>query len=98
MGWGGGAGGGASGLRAGGARAASSERLCAAGRGKGAWRVGEAPLIIRRGAFERHLGASGVVCRDGHGPLVVAGTGHVMAVPHGHPRIGGTAFGRHPPF
>ena len=45
----------AAGLRARAADAApaSSEKLFAAGRGRGAWRVSEAPLVIRRGACER---------------------------------------------
>ena len=74
--------------------AASSEKLVAAGRGRGAWRVSEAPLIVRRGGFERHLGASGVFCRDGDGLLVVADTGDVMAVTYGDAGIEATTFGR----
>ena len=82
------------GLRARAADASSEEKLVAAGRGKGAWRVSEAPLIIRRGAFERRLGASGVFCRDGDGLLVVADTGDVMAVTYGDAGIEATTFGR----
>ena len=56
--------------------------------------MSEAPLIVRRGAFERHLGASGVFCRDGDGLLVVADTGDVIAVTYGDAGIEATTFGR----
>ena len=84
----------AAGLRARVSDETSSEKLVAAGRGKGAWRVSEAPLIVRRGAFERHLGASGVFCRDGDGLLVVADMGDVICVTHGDAGIEATTFGR----
>ena len=89
----------AAGLRARAADAApaSSEKLFAAGRGKGAWRVSEAPLVIRRGAFERRLGESGVVCRDGDGLLVVADTGDVICVTYGAAGIETTTLGRAAP-
>ena len=59
--------------------------------------MSEAPLVIRRGAFERRLGSSGVVCRDGDGLLVVADTGDVICVTYGDAGIEATTFGRAAP-
>jgi hypothetical protein len=78
------------------ARAADAppDYLVAAGRGRGAWRVSAAPLVVRRGAFEKRLGGSGVVCRDGDELLVVADTGDVMRVAYEETGLATTTWGR----